>query len=114
MLPNLQVLEKVGNKIQNIPNQHGEYKRREHYCCYLLCQKAGLRVSEAVNFNLNQKTHKGLYFIKTKGKKKRLVYIPKRVISELKKCEWRPKQTNRFNFYHFLKNFKENQTRTKY
>jgi site-specific recombinase XerD len=52
-----------------------------------LCQKAGLRVSEAVNFNLNQKTEKGLYHIKTKGKKKRYVYIPKKVISELKKCE---------------------------
>ncbi|RHZ35742.1 tyrosine-type recombinase/integrase [endosymbiont GvMRE of Glomus versiforme] len=107
MLSNLQVLKQIRQRIQTIPNQHGEFKRKEHYCCYLLCQKAGLRVSEAVNFNLNQKTHKGLYSIKTKGKKNRYVYVPKKVISELKKCEWKPQQTNRFNFYHFLKSIKK-------
>ncbi|WP_147411041.1 tyrosine-type recombinase/integrase [endosymbiont GvMRE of Glomus versiforme] len=106
MLPNLQVLEKVGSKIQTIPNQHGEFKRKEHYCCYLLCQKAGLRVSEAVNFDLSNKTQKGLYRIKTKGKKNRCVYVPKKVINELKKSNWKPNSTNRFNFYHFLKKIK--------
>ena len=72
-----------------------------------MCSKAGLRVSEAVSFDLANKTKKGLYRIKkTKGKKERLVYIPKKVIRELRKSNWKPNQTNRFNFYHFLKKIK--------
>ena len=54
--------------------------------CYLLCSEAGLRVGEAVNFDLGNKTRQGLYRIeRPKGKKERLVYIPKKVIRELKK-----------------------------
>ena len=88
MLPNLSLLEKIQQKIQNLPNKQGEYKRKAHYCCYLLCEKAGLRVSEAINFDLSAKTRKGLYRIeKPKGKKERYVYIPKQVISELKKYD---------------------------
>jgi integrase len=88
MLPNLSLLEKIQQKIQSLPNQQGEYKRKIHYGCYLLCQKAGLRVSEAINFDLSTKTKKGLYRItKTKGQKERLVYIPKLVINELKKYD---------------------------
>jgi site-specific recombinase XerD len=88
MLPSLSLLEQIPQHILNIPNQRKESKRREHYCCYLLCQKAGLRVSEAVNFDLSAKAKKGLYRLnKTKGKKGRYVYIPQQVISELKKHE---------------------------
>jgi len=86
MLPNLSLLEKIKQKIQNLPNRQGEYKRKTHYGCYLLCEKAGLRVSEAINFDLSTKTKKGLYRIeKPKGKKERFVYIPQQVINELKK-----------------------------
>jgi integrase len=107
MLPSLALLEKIQQKIQNLPNRQGEYKRQAHYCCYLLCEKAGLRVSEAVNFDLTKRTRKGLYRLnKTKGQKKRYVYIPKKVISELKKHNWQPRRTNRFNFYHFLRKIK--------
>lgn len=107
MLPNLSLLEKVQRKIKYIPNQRKESKRLVHYCCYLLCEKAGLRVSEAVNFDLSAKSKHGLYLLnKTKGKKERFVYIPKEVISELKKHDWKPNHTNRFNFYHFLKKIK--------
>ena len=85
MLPNLLLLEKIQQKIQNTLNKQGEFKQKIHYCCYLLCEKAGLRVSEAVKFDLNSKTRKGLYRIeKPKGKKERYVYIPKCVINELK------------------------------
>ena len=88
MLPSLSLLEKIQQKIQNIPNRQGEYLRKTHYGCYLLCEKAGLRVSEAINFDLNSKNHKGLYCLnKTKGRKKRYVYIPQQVIKELKKYE---------------------------
>lgn len=107
MLPNLSLLEKIQQRIQNIPNRQGEYLRKVHYGCYLLCQKAGLRVSEAINFDLSAKTRKGLHRIeKPKGQKERLVYIPRQVINELKKYNWKPQQTNRFNFYHFLSKIK--------
>jgi integrase len=86
MLPNLALLEQIQQKIKNAPNHRGEYKRKTHYCLFLLGQKAGLRVSEAINFDLNAKTHKGLYRLnKTKGQKERFVYIPQQVIKELKK-----------------------------
>ncbi|PWU06720.1 MAG: hypothetical protein C5B43_01345 [Verrucomicrobia bacterium] len=107
MLPSLQFLNQIQQRILSIPNQRKESKRREHYCCYILCQKAGLRVSEAINFDLSKKTRHGLYRLnKTKGKKERLAYVPKAVIKELEANNWRPNSTNRFNFYHFLKKIK--------
>ena len=107
MLPTLQLLEKVSKEIKSIPNRKGENLRKVHYGCFLLCHKAGLRVSEAVSFDLTNKTKKGLYRIeKPKGKKERLVYVPKKVIRELRKHNWKPSSTNRFNFYHFLRKIK--------
>ena len=86
MLPNLSLLAQIPQQILKISNRQGEYLRKVHYCLFLLGQKAGLRVSEAINFDLSTKTCKGLYRInKPKGKKKRYVYIPQLVISELKK-----------------------------
>jgi site-specific recombinase XerD len=86
MLPSLPLLTQISNQIQNLENKQGEYKRKTHYGLFLLCYQAGLRVSEAVNFDLNSETQKGLYkIIKTKGKKERLAYIPQQIIRELKK-----------------------------
>jgi len=96
MLPSLQLLEKVRRKIMSVPNRRKESKRRIHFCLFLLGHKAGLRISEAVSFDLENKTRQGLYRIeKSKGKKERLVYIPKKVIRELRKGNWKPNQTNR-------------------
>ena len=108
ILPNLKDLELVRGEIKKIPNKKGEYLRKVHYGCYLLCSESGLRISEAVGFDLNAKTRKGLYRIeKPKGKKERLIYVPKEVIQELKQNNWQPHQTNRFNFYHFLRKIKQ-------
>ena len=85
MLPNLSLLEEIQQQILSFPNQRKESKRKEHYCLFLLGYKAGLRVSEAVSFDLNSRTRKGLYFVKSKGQEERLVAIPREVISELKK-----------------------------
>ena len=86
ILPSLAVLEQIRGKIKSIPNKKGECLRKVHYGCFLLCSESGLRISEAVKFDLNAKTRKGLYRItKTKGKKERLVYVSKEVIQELKK-----------------------------
>ena len=85
MLPTPQLLEKVSKEIKSIPNRRGEQLRKIHYGCYLLCGKAGLRVSEAISFGLENKTRQGLYRIeKPKGKKERFVYVGKEVIRELK------------------------------
>jgi len=84
-IPSLKDLEKINNQIKNMPNKQGEFLRKTHYCCFLLCHKSGLRVNEAISFDYNQK-HKELYRIsKSKNKKERFVYIPKKVIKELKK-----------------------------
>ena len=107
MLPSQELLKQISRKIKNIPNHRKESKRKVHYCLFLLGYKAGLRISEAVSFSLENKTRQGLYRIeRPKGKKERLVYIPKKVIRELKKHNWKPNQTNRWNFYHFLRKIK--------
>src|ERR1044072_4546903 len=84
--PSLAELELVRKGIKSIKNRRGEYLREIHYGCYLLCSQSGLRISEAVKFDLNTKTRKGLYRIeKPKGKKERYVAVPKKVIQELRK-----------------------------
>ena len=96
MLPTQQLLEKVRRKIMSVPNRRGEHLRKVHYGCFLLGYKSGLRVNEAVSFDLSKKSKHGLYRIeKSKGKKERLVCVPKKVIRELRKNNWRPNQTNR-------------------
>ncbi|KLL02201.1 MAG: hypothetical protein MRERC_3c027 [Mycoplasmataceae bacterium RC_NB112A] len=45
-------LEQIRNKIKLVGNQRGEFKRKIHYGCYLLCSQAGLKVSEAAEFDL--------------------------------------------------------------
>ncbi|CAI2194154.1 5175_t:CDS:2 [Funneliformis geosporum] len=76
---------KISKQTKKIPNHRKESKRKAHYGCLLLCCNSGLRISEAVKFDLKAKTSKGLYKIdKPKGKKERLVYVPREVIKELK------------------------------
>jgi integrase len=86
MLPSQQLLAKVSEEIMSVPNRQKESKRGVHYGLFLLGYKSGLRVSEAVSFDLANKNKQGLYRIKKpKGKKERFVYISKPVIKELKK-----------------------------
>jgi site-specific recombinase XerD len=86
MLPSLQLLKKVSEEIMSVPNRRKESKRGVHCGLFLLSYKSGLRVNEAVSFDLTNKSKQGLYKIeKPKGKKERFVYIPKKVIRELKK-----------------------------
>ena len=85
ILPSLKELEKVGGEIKQIRNKKGEYLRKVHYGCFLLCSQSGLRISEAVKFDLSTKNKRGLYRInKCKGNKTRYVYVSKEVIRELK------------------------------
>jgi len=78
MLPTPQLLNQVANFIQ------GQGKSA-YYCLFLLGKEAGLRVSEAVNFDLSLKKKSNLYLIHGKKHKKRAVFVDPSVISELKK-----------------------------
>ena len=70
----------------SVPNRRKESKRGVHFGLFLLGYKSGLRVNEAVKFDLSVKTKRGLYRIeKPKGKKERFVFVSKEVISELKR-----------------------------
>jgi len=86
MLPSQQVLERIAQKVKKIPNRRKESKRGIHCGLFLLGYKSGLRVNEAVSFDLKAKTRKGLYHIeKTKRQKERFVYVSREVVRELKK-----------------------------
>ena len=70
------------------PNKKGEYKKLEHECLFLLGWKVGLRISEAINFDLSfrhqQEEYKTLYLLRGKGQKERWVYVSPEVVKELK------------------------------
>ncbi|CFW92730.1 protein of unknown function (Phage_integrase domain) [endosymbiont DhMRE of Dentiscutata heterogama] len=88
MLPNQQLLAKVSKKIMSVPNRKKESKRKIHYCLFLLGYKSGLRISEAVRFDLATKNKQGLYRIsKTKGKKERFVYVNQASHPRIKKTQ---------------------------
>jgi site-specific recombinase XerD len=77
MLPTPQLLNQVANFIQ----ARGKFS---YYCLFSLGKEAGLRVSEAVNFDLNLKKKSNLYLINGKKHKKRAVFIEPQVIKTLK------------------------------
>ena len=81
MIPSPQLL----NQVENFIKQKGKFS---HYCLFLLGEKAGLRVSEAVKFDLSLKKKSNLYLIQGKKHKKRFVFIDPSVISELKQNHW--------------------------
>jgi len=100
MLPTPQLLNQVANFIQ-------VKGKPAYYCLFLLGKEAGLRVSEAVNFNLSLKKKPNLYLIQGKKHKKRAVFIDPSIIAELKQNHWKPQQTNRFSFAHYLQRVKK-------
>ena len=78
MLPSPQLLNQVENFIKNNRNKN-------YFCLFLLGKEAGLRVSEAINFDLNLKKNLNLYLIRGKRHKKRHVFIDPHVIKITKK-----------------------------
>jgi len=82
MLPSLQLLEKVSKGIMSVPNRKKESKRKVHFCCFLLCSKAGLRVSEAVSFDLENKTRQVYIGSKSQKAKKKGWFISLKKSSE--------------------------------
>jgi site-specific recombinase XerD len=78
MIPTPQLLNQVGSFIQQNGNKN-------YFCLFLLGSQSGLRISEAVNFDLSLKKEQNLYLIQGKRHKKRYVYVSQSVIRELKK-----------------------------
>lgn len=111
ILPTNQLLQQIWDYLISRPNKKGESKKLEHECLFLLGWKVGLRISEAVGFDLNlehqQVEYKNLYLLRGKRSKERWVYVGGEIVKELKRRSWEPNQTNRISFFDFLKKVKE-------
>ncbi|RHZ36026.1 tyrosine-type recombinase/integrase [endosymbiont GvMRE of Glomus versiforme] len=111
ILPTNQLLQQIWDYIISRPNKKGETKKSRWECLYLLCWKAGLRITEAISFDLNLEhqslEYKGLYLLRGKRQKDRWVYVSLEVVKELKKRKWKPNTTNRINFFYFLQQVKK-------
>lgn len=106
-LPSQKLLLEIQEFIATRPNHKSERKKGIHYCLFLLCWKAGLRVTEAISFNPELKhpepEYQDLYLLRGKRKKERYIYIVPEIIETLKQHNWEPNKTNRRDFWEFLK-----------
>lgn len=105
-LPSQQLLQEIQNFIATRPNHKSERKKGIHYCLFLLCLKSGLRVSEAISFDLGMQNPKSgyedLYLVRGKRRKDRYIYVAPEVIETLKSYGWEPNKTTRRDFWEFL------------
>ena len=111
ILPTNQLLQQVWDYILTRPNKKGESKKLAHECLFLLGWKVGLRITEAIGFDLSlehqQTEYKNLYLLRGKRAKERWVFVSPEIIKELKKRNWQPQQTNRISFFDFLSQVKK-------
>ncbi|RHZ35644.1 tyrosine-type recombinase/integrase [endosymbiont GvMRE of Glomus versiforme] len=111
ILPTNQLLQQVWDYLISRPSKKGEYKKSQMECLYLLGWKVGLRISEALSFDLSlehgENQYKNLYLLRGKGKKERWVYVSEEITKELKRRNWKANQTNRFTFSKFLEQVKK-------
>ena len=75
VLPTNQCLAQVWDYIIARQPKRGEHKKAIMECLYLLGWKVGLRISEALEFDLTlehgESQYKNLYLLRGKGKKER-------------------------------------------
>jgi site-specific recombinase XerD len=111
ILPTNQLLQQIWDYLLSRPSKRGEYKKNLHESLFLLGWKVGLRVSEAISFDLaleHQETeYKNLYLLRGKRQKERWVFVSPEIVKELKKRNWQPNTTNRISFFDFLAKIKE-------
>jgi len=111
VLPNQQLLSQIWDYLLTRPNKKGEFKKEINECLFLLCWKVGLRISEAISFDLNLEhqipEYKGLYLLRGKRSKERWVFVASEIVKELKLRKWQPKQITRQNFHAFLQGVKK-------
>jgi len=105
-LPSQQLLKEIQKFILERNNHKKEAKKGIHYCLFLLCWKVGLRITEAIELDIElhhpEEEYKDLYLLRGKRKKERYVYISQEIINILKNNNWQPKKTSRRNFWEFL------------
>jgi len=108
ILPSEQKLNQVWEYLIQRPNFKGETKKLIHECLFLLCWKAGLRISEAIDFDLAlaHPEKPGLFTIRGKGQKDRWTYLSNDLIKELKKRHWQPNASSRISFFKLLQKLK--------
>jgi site-specific recombinase XerD len=111
LLPSQQLLQQIWAHLISRPKKRGEYKKDLQECLYLLCWKVGLRVSEAIGFDLSlehqQSEYKNLYLCRGKRQKERWVYVRSEIVRELRQRKWQPHQTKRSSFFSFLQQIKQ-------
>jgi site-specific recombinase XerD len=87
-IPSQEILIKIQDYLNKRANRKGEHKKDLQHCLLLLCLKAGLRVTEAIGFNLSlentEPQFKNLFLLRGKRQKDREVYVSPEVISFLK------------------------------
>jgi len=75
ILPTNQLLQQVWDYIISRPSKRGEFKKSAHESLFLLGWKVGLRISEAIGFDLSlehqQPEYKNLYLLRGKRNKER-------------------------------------------
>jgi len=111
ILPTQQLVQQVWDYVLARPKKKGEQKKELLECVFLLCWKVGLRVSEAIAFNLSlvhpEPEYKNLYLLRGKGSKDRWVYLSEEIRQELKKRNWKPHRVHRVSFFDFLNQLKK-------
>ena len=111
VLPTNQLLQQVWDYLIARTNKKGEFKKNEHESLYLLGWKVGLRISEAIGFDLGLEhrhaEYKNLYLLRGKRDKERWVYIAPEIAKELRKRNWQPLRSNRISFFDFLQVIKK-------
>lgn len=90
MLPSKKMLKAARAAAYRLSQQTSEKKGNIHYGVFLLCFRAGLRVSEAISFT-GQPEASGLYVVKSKktefqrsNKQIRKVAVSEKIVQELK------------------------------
>jgi len=110
LLPFQQLLQQIWEHLISRPKKRGEYKKEIQECLFLLGWKVGLRISEAISFDLalehQQSEYKNLYLLRGKRQKERWVYVSPEIVNELRKRKWKPRTTNRYTFFDFLQQIK--------
>ncbi|KLL01690.1 MAG: tyrosine recombinase XerD [Mycoplasmataceae bacterium RC_NB112A] len=105
-LPSQEILQEIQNFIATRPNHKAERKKWIHYGLFILCLKSGLRVSEAISFDLEMRHPnpkiEDLYLVRGKGRKDRYIYVAPEIAETLKSHNWTPNRTTRRDFWEFL------------
>lgn len=111
VIPNYQQISTAWKYLENRSNKKAETKLSFHKCLFLLCWRSGLRVNEAIGFDLQLQNseigYSNFYLISGKGQKNRWIPVDNETVKYLKKSNWKPNQTKRNSFFMFLEKLKE-------